>query len=190
MKAKYCIIYILVGTAFLAVSLWVYLSGGKSARAVNAKYRLGGILLTAWSILAVISCDVPGVPSKTGEDDGLVMCYDPMPDNYVSFDIKHEDSSLSYKYAQLSPGDAIVVDFYNPQYQDYVLVIQADNEEKTVLQRSEIRILDPEKAKFDITLSREITYKGGASVWVEAVTDAQNPENNVICDGSFFIEIL
>lgn len=174
MKAKYLFLYMLAGTAFLAVSLWVYLSGGKSARAVNAKYRLGGILLTAWYVLSMVSCDVPGLPPTDGTDEGLIMCYDPVPDNYVSLSIVHKNTSAFYQYSQISPGDNVVVQFYNPQFKDYVLVVKADDEEKTVLQQSEISILDSGKLIYNIPLSDEITYKGQAVIWVEGVADAQN----------------
>ena len=185
MKAKYCIVYILVGAAFLGVSLWVYLSGGKSARAVNAKYRLGGILLTAWSILSVVSCDVPGVPPEKGIDEGMVMCYDPMPTNYVSFNIEHKDVSQSYKYAQLSPGDIIVVEILSPEYKDYVFEIIADDEEKTVLQHNEISVPDQGRASFKISSSTEITYQGEAHCEVSY----KESEEYYSC-GYFSIEIL
>ena len=45
-----------IGTAFLAVSLWVWLSNGKSAKAVRAKFRLGGVLLSLTSALTLGSC--------------------------------------------------------------------------------------------------------------------------------------
>ena len=184
MKAKYLFVYMLAGTAFLAVSLWVYLSGGKSARAVNAKYRLGGILLTAWSVLSMVSCDVPGLPPTDGTDEGLIMCYDPVPDNYVSLSIVHKNTSAFYQYSQISPGDDIVVQFYNPQFKDYVLVVKADDE-KTVLQQSEISIKDPGTLIYNVPLSDEITYKGQAIVLVEGVADTQN----TLCS-TMTIEIL
>jgi hypothetical protein len=52
-----------VGIAFAAVSLWVWLSRGKSASAVRAKYRLGGILLSlsvaATTLTSCVSCYSP-----------------------------------------------------------------------------------------------------------------------------------
>lgn len=185
MKAKYFIVYILVGAAFLAVSLWVYLSGGKSAKAVNAKYRLGGILLTAWSILSVVSCDVPGLPPKDGSDEGMIMCYDPIPSNYVSFGIKHEDTTQSYKYNQLSPGDIIVVEIDRPEYTDYVMEITSEDEEKTVLQRNEMTVQDSKHAIFDIPLSKEVTYKGAAVCKVNGKASEDD-----FLSGVFSIEIL
>lgn len=74
MKAKYLIIYIVVGAAFLGVSLWVILSKGKNAKAIRYKYKLGGIMLTAWSMLTFASCEGPGP---------FVTCYDPVAPEYA-----------------------------------------------------------------------------------------------------------
>lgn len=60
-----------LGTAFLAVSLWVWLSNGKSARAVKAKFRLGGALLTLTGMMTVGSCNI------------ITSCYDPGPPTMV-----------------------------------------------------------------------------------------------------------
>ena len=38
MRIKFIAIYLLAGAAFLGVSLWVFLSKGKNASAVRAKY--------------------------------------------------------------------------------------------------------------------------------------------------------
>ena len=62
---------ICTGAAFLAVSLWVWLSKGKSAKALKTKFRLGGVLLTLISTISIGSCG--GSP--------VVTCYDtPNPD--------------------------------------------------------------------------------------------------------------
>lgn len=44
-----------IGAAFGAVSLWVWLTRGKNAKAVKAKFRLGGALLTLTSALSLWS---------------------------------------------------------------------------------------------------------------------------------------
>ena len=63
---------ICTGAAFLAVSLWVWLSKGKNAKAVKTKFRLGGVLLTLISTISIGSCG--GSP--------VVTCYDtPIPDS-------------------------------------------------------------------------------------------------------------
>lgn len=58
-----------VGIAFMVVSLWVWLSRGKSAAAVRAKYRLGGILLSlsvaTTTLTSCVSCYSPaGEPTN------------------------------------------------------------------------------------------------------------------------------
>ena len=57
--------------AYLAVSAWVFLSKGGDRKAIRAKYRLGGILLTVWALLSLSSCDPAAGP-------GEIMCYDPV----------------------------------------------------------------------------------------------------------------
>ena len=80
-----------LGTAFLAVSLWVWLSNGKSARAVKAKFRLGGALLTLTGMMTVGSCNV------------ITTCYDPAPINEV-----YIEREVAYNTAQnVRNGDQI-----------------------------------------------------------------------------------
>ena len=45
MKTKAFIVYVALGVAFAAVSLWVFLSKGKNAKAIRTKYKLGGAFL-------------------------------------------------------------------------------------------------------------------------------------------------
>ena len=71
---KKTLLFIGLGSAFLAVSLWVWLSNGQSARAVKAKFRLGGALLTLTGMMTLGGCDGKGP---------LVSCYDPAPSNMV-----------------------------------------------------------------------------------------------------------
>lgn len=62
-----------IGAAFLAVSLWVWLSQGRNAKAVRAKFRLGGTLLALTGMMSLGSC----------ESLGMVDCYDPAPQNEI-----------------------------------------------------------------------------------------------------------
>ena len=68
---KKTLLFIGLGAAFGAVSLWVFLSNGKSAGAVKAKFRLGGALLTLTGMMTVGSCNI------------ISSCYDPAPTNMV-----------------------------------------------------------------------------------------------------------
>ena len=85
MKIKFFAIYIAAGVAFLALSLWVFLSKGKNAKAVRAKYRLGGLMLTAWAMLSATACRC--TPTVT--------CYEPMmpPDEEVDANNNGEEKS-------------------------------------------------------------------------------------------------
>ena len=58
-------LFIVLGVAFVAVSLWYLLSAGRSKRATRLKYRLGGALL---SIMAITSTGCGGI---------ITSCYDP-----------------------------------------------------------------------------------------------------------------
>lgn len=65
------VIIIGLAIAFVAASAWVVLSGGKSAKAIRTKFRLGGAILTLTGIAALSSCET-GVT-------GVTTCYDPAP---------------------------------------------------------------------------------------------------------------
>ena len=92
MKTKYVLIYAGLGVAFLAVSLWVLLSGGRSAKAIRAKYRLGGAMLAAWAMLSAASCDV----------FGPVTCYDPVMPDPVTYTVQGKSELV------VSSGDIIL----------------------------------------------------------------------------------
>lgn len=94
MRAKYFFIYVGLGAAFLAVSLWVLLSNGRSAKAVRAKYRLGGAMLATWALLSMASCDGIG-PAIT--------CYDPVVPDPVTFAVPGKEG------LEVSNGDIIRV---------------------------------------------------------------------------------
>ena len=67
---KRTIMLIGLGIAFVGASLWVMLSGGRSAKAIRAKFRLGGAILTLVSLTSLASCENGGF---------MVSCYDPAP---------------------------------------------------------------------------------------------------------------
>ena len=81
MKIKFLTIYAVAGVAFLAVSLWAFLSGGRSAKALRYKYKLGGIMLTAWAMISAVSCE--GVIPTVTCYEPAVRCYDPVSPNSV-----------------------------------------------------------------------------------------------------------
>lgn len=91
---KKTLLIIGLGTAFLAVSLWVWISNGKNARAVKAKFRIGGALLTLTGMMTVGSCNT------------LTTCYDPAPENAV-----YIEREVAYDTAQnVRNGDQIKIE--------------------------------------------------------------------------------
>ena len=65
---KRALMIIGLGIAFVGASLWVMLSGGRSAKAIRAKFRLGGAILTLVSYLLLRE---PHLLAKKGEDAGI-----------------------------------------------------------------------------------------------------------------------
>ena len=121
MKTKYFLIYVFVGIAFLTVSAWVFFSRGKNAKAIRAKYKLGGILLTCWAMLSVASCD--GVFNPGDE----IMCYDPAPDYRFIPSTETKDENWGFS---LSPGAVLTVDVDCSRYSKFGIVIRKFEDSK------------------------------------------------------------
>lgn len=157
MKTKYFLIYAFVGIAFLAVSAWVFFTRGKSAKAIRAKYKLGGIMLMCLAMLSVASC---------GEilNPGEVTCYDPVVepmDNTVTMYIQHQDPASHA--SDIKPGETMLVEIVYPTHKRFVLRILLNDEAGTVLQRNVLVVDDgADSGYFKIPLSAEVTYKGDA----------------------------
>ena len=168
MKTKYFLIYILVGAAFLGVSAWVYFTRGKNVKALRAKYKLGGIMLTCLAMLSVASCD------------GLrpwVTCYDAVIEERTEdiISISIEASDPSYEHNEMSPGDKFCVVIDLPTYDKYVLKVILNDEEGTELQREELVVGYDDHNEFEVVLSQDITYKGKAIVQIHGVV-SESPE--------------
>ena len=113
MKTKYFLIYVFVGIAFLAVSAWVFFSRGKNAKAIRAKYKLGGIMLMCMAMLSTASCGEVFNPQ--------IMCYDPVPE--YTFAVTTEQHDADWQYS-LSPGAVLTVDVDCRFYEKYGIVIR------------------------------------------------------------------
>ena len=166
MRVKFLFIYILAGAAFIGVSLWVLLSGGKSARAVRYKYRLGGIMLTAWAMLSAASCE--GGPFQ-------VTCYEPaVPPEVMCYDVAMETDIVKvvvkdYGGNRLKSGDVLVLTIEQPMAREYRYFIHEGGTDGKVFQEG--TVLVPEEQS---TVLAEITlepteYKGDAVIEVIAV---------------------
>ena len=132
MRAKYIFIYIAAGIAFLAVSAWVFLTNGKNAKALRAKYKLGGLLLTCTAMLSVASCGQIPHPGVTCYDV-TVTCYDPVVENYAHIVSSKQDENGIWL---VSKGDSLTVRIQDPTYAKYGVVISkfVDSKAGDVLQ--------------------------------------------------------
>jgi hypothetical protein len=186
MKIKYYLIYVFVGVAFLAVSAWVYFSRGNNAKAIRAKYKLGGIMLMCLAMLSTASC---------GEilDPGFVTCYDTVverrTDDIARVTIKSSDTS--FKYNEITTGDLFEVDIQNPTFEKYVLRVVLNDKEGTNLQKTALAVTEdavtPEGVHFTVPLSTDVTYKGEALVQVQGVVKDDPEELTQMC---YYVQVI
>lgn len=118
---KRTILIVALSVAFAAVSLWLILSGGRSKRATNLKYRLGGMLI-GLTALASTACEGGGGGFMTS-------CYDPAPpvENYHFWDSAVANS-------ELRNGDVVVLNYECMFGQEITIsLVSDDNEEDRVL---------------------------------------------------------
>ena len=120
---KKTLLFIGLGAAFGAVSLWVFLSNGKSAGAVKAKFRLGGALLTLTGMMTVGSCNI------------ISSCYDPAPTNMVYIE-RGETQDVKN-------GDHITVKVSYFSAYGIKVTIAKDAENSEVLQSEIYKITEP-----------------------------------------------
>ena len=158
MRIKFLAIYILAGVAFLAVSLWVLLSKGRSAKAVNAKFKLGGIMLTALSMISAASCT--GTP--------VVTCYEPVEPEVMCYDVAVEADLVSisvkgYEGFRLKSGDVLLIKIQYPTYSKYLCRIKEAGEGGALIQEQTFDRAESDPAEFELTLA-PTEYKGDAEV--------------------------
>ena len=122
---KRALMIIGLGIAFVGASLWVVLSGGRSAKAIRAKFRLGGAILTLVSFTSLASCENGGT---------LVSCYDPVAPQHNAVYINAEVGT------EFRNGDEINISYYFDFADTLSLVVES--EDGVVLQ-SENLTLEP-----------------------------------------------
>lgn len=137
---KRTILFVALGIAFLAVSLWLILSGGRSARATRLKYRLGGAIL---SLMALTSTACDGGPF-------MQTCYDPAPpptnDCYTNFDYQEVRNGESIKFIfHCDFEDELTVTIYTSEKGNI-------KEELGEVLQSEKMTLTPEVSEYELTL--------------------------------------
>ena len=115
---KRTILIVALSVAFVAVSLWLILSGGRSKRATNLKYRLGGMLI-GLTALASTAC----------EGGFMTSCYDPAP---PVENVHHWNMGVAN--SELRNGDVVVLNYECMFGQEITIsLVSDDNEEERVL---------------------------------------------------------
>ncbi|MBR3075709.1 MAG: hypothetical protein IKH11_08175 [Bacteroidales bacterium] len=124
MRVLYFFAYVGLGVAFIAVSAWLFLSKGKSAKAVRTKYKLGGLMLSAWAIVSAASCNGPG-PTVT--------CYEPVaPPEVLCYDVAMETDVLVLPSSDLQRGKAFDFVIQHPAYSSYILQLKTSDLQKVL----------------------------------------------------------
>ena len=139
-----------LGIAFVGASLWVMLSGGRSAKAIRAKFRLGGAILTLVSLTSLASCE-----------SGMVSCYDPAPPptNYHRW---NNDVANS----ELRNGDKVILK-YDCQFGNEVkvsLVTDDEGEDRVLCSQTYEVVKGGNQLEFTIDAG---DYRGRAQLCVE-----------------------
>ena len=144
MKVLSFFAYIGLGIAFLAVSFWLFLSGGRSAKAVRAKFKLGGLMLSTWAIVSAASCNGPG-PGP------MVTCYEPaQPPEVLCYDVAMEIDALGLNTNTLTRGETVELKLSNTTFASYLLQLMTSDKQK-VLQ--EVKFIVPEEHKDEVKFS-------------------------------------
>ena len=188
MKIKFALIYLLAGLAFLGASLWLLLSGGKNAKAARAKYRMGGIMLTAWSIIAAASCK--GGPPQ-------VTCYEPVePPQVTCYDVARPTDALEVSgkdsaESKFKPGDEITLGISLPTVDKYIVRIHAGDLNSPVFQEFSFDVpQNEEKEKVEITRTLDATeYRGKAIVELIGVCKKEDGQEIEVKSDSVLIQI-
>ena len=147
---------IALGTAFVAVSLWVWLSRGKSAKAVKAKFRLGGSLIALTTLMNLTSC---GPEGPYGVD-----CYDPAPANEIYLENYSFNDSDTNEFRN---GDVLEINCYAMTVPQIIVTIK-DSESEQELQRA---VYDVSQESYSSTITHTVEvgdYRGEAMlvIWL------------------------
>lgn len=181
MKVKFLFVYIAAAVAFAAVSLWVFLSRGRNCRAIRAKYRMGGVMLTAWAMFSAFSCNGPAQVSCY---EPVVTCYDTVaPSDMVS--VTASDGS-----SRVKPLDTVKVTIGNHSYSRYICRITATDRQDELLQSVSFEVsLDAPQAEFEFTLV-DTDYRGHAGVSVAGIVTAEDGSQTEVVVGTTYLNII
>lgn len=160
------IFFIALGTAFLAVSVWVWFSKGKNAKAIKAKYKLGGMILTL-SFFAS-SCESVVQPPE-------VTCY-MVAQSYVYIPTENNK-------AILSTGDTLLVAIANPNFA-YYSYSMTDSTKTNIFQEGML-IKSTDTNFHIIPIKNSINYSGKIAIDFYGETKNKIQKEQLIGSGFF-----
>ncbi len=149
--------FIVLGTAFLAISLWVWFSNGKNAKAIKAKYKLGGMILSL-SFFTTTGCDP------------VITCYDPVPQDYVYAQKLYSDSIFA--------GDTISISIQGKTFQNYSYSL-SDSAATKVLQEGMLTINNI-SSEYELTINKNIPYSGKVKINIYGEQTNEVKKSNLI----------
>ncbi len=160
------IFFIALGTAFLAVSIWVWFSKGKNAKAIKAKYKLGGMILTLSFFAA--SCESVVQPPE-------VTCY-MVAQSYVYIPTENNK-------AILSTGDTLLVTIANPNFAYYSYTMKDTTKVKLFQEGMLIKSTD---SNFHfIPIKNSINYSGKIIIDFYGETKNEIQKEQFVSSGFF-----
>lgn len=163
MKIRYSIILCALGVAFVAVSLWVFLSRGRSRKALKTKFKLGGLILTVSSMIAC----------SEGTGPMQVSCYDVAAPEYVLF-------STPGEWSKVKAGDEIEIIISDSGCTSFHYKIFVKQENDAFQQG----ILGDEEGTYKVKLA-ETDFKGQVNI---VVYGTRNEAEVLLGGRSFVIE--
>ncbi|MBE6214074.1 MAG: hypothetical protein E7131_05280 [Rikenellaceae bacterium] len=170
------ILFIGLGVAFLAVSLWVIFSGGKSAKAVRAKFRLGGAILTLISATNMVGC---------------VSCYDPAigdnpepPQNIIDLKSEHEASDGVFVVRN---GDKMLFNVECDTIDEAIFVITSLDGEVLQLLREKVVV----ETQMEIALNIDVgSYRGVAELHIYYQYEEGASDNKAYTYNPYLLNIV
>jgi hypothetical protein len=157
--------FVVLGVAFLAVSLWVWLGKGSNSKAIKAKYKLGGMILSL-SFFATTSCGP------------VITCYDPVPEEYVYIEKNMEDSTYS--------GDTLFVSIMSFSYPSFSYSL-SDSTSTKVLQEGMLTNRNNSSSKFNFIIDKGLQYTGRVKIEIFGEQTAEVKKTNLIHTGIFML---
>ena len=147
--------FVVLGIAFLTISLWVWLSNGKNVNAIKAKYKLGGMILSL-SFFASTGCEP------------VVTCYDPIPQDYVYAEKLYSDSILK--------GDSILISIQGKTFQHYSFSL-ADSTATKILQEGMLTVYKNTNSEFTFIINKNLPYTGKVKIEIFGEQTAEIKKN-------------